>query len=202
MLFFIIALVCTACGRRAVVLPTGGTPQHPDFIEPKVPPSLSSTPASNAQARAWQFLQAGDLRNAEREANVALKTTPDFFPATTTLAYLDLARRDARASIVKFDRALAHESAYAPALAGKGRPLRHWNREGEAVTVFEAALRSDPSLNDVARRLDVVTPAVGAEEHRRRPAGRSQRERRRGDGPYRDALERSPDSAFLHASWR
>jgi tetratricopeptide (TPR) repeat protein len=194
----VLAAAFSACGRGVVVVPTAGTPHYPDFVEPAVPLPFASTPASNAQARAWQFLQAGDLRNAEREANVALKAAPDFYPATTTLAYLDLARRDARASIVKFDRALAREPGYSPALAGKGQALASLNRDDEAVAAFEAALRSNPSLNDVARRLDVVRLRLAqrsiADARQAARAGRYDE----AMGLYRAALERSPESAFLY----
>lgn len=194
-----IAVFASACGgRSAVVLPTAGTPQYPDFIEPRVPQPMRSTPASDAQARAWQFLQAGDLRNAEREASVALKTAPDFFPATTTLAYLDLARRDAKGSIVKFDHALARDSAYAPALAGKGQALASLERDDEAVQAFEAALRAEPALPDISRRLDVVRLRLA-----QRSIATARQAARNGKyddamAAYRTALEQSPDSAFLY----
>jgi tetratricopeptide (TPR) repeat protein len=194
----LVALTCAACGRRVVVVPPAGPPHYPDFVEPIVPLPLTSTPASNAQARAWQFLQAGDLRNAEREANAALKASPEFFPATTTLAYLDLARRDARASIVKFDRALAREAGYVPALAGKGQALASLNRDEEAVAAFETALRHDPSLTDVARRLDVVRLRLA--QGRIAEARQAARSGRYDEAMslYRAALERSPESAFLY----
>lgn len=193
-----VAVAIGACGPKPVVLPTSGTPHYPDFVEPRVPLAMNSTPASGAQARAWQFLQAGDLRNAEREAAAAVKASPEFYPASTTLAYLDLAKRDPRGAVIKFDRVLARESDYVPALVGRGQALTTLNRDEEAVQSFEAALRGDPSLTDVSRRLDVVrlrlaqrsiTAARQAAKNEKFPEAIE---------AYRAAIERTPDSAFLY----
>ncbi len=193
-----VALTVGACGPKPVALPTSGTPHYPDFVEPRVPLAMNSTPASGAQARAWQFLQAGDLRNAEREAAAALKLAPEFFPASTTLAYLDLAKRDPRGAVVKFDRVLAREADYVPALVGRGQAFTTLNRDEDAVQSFEAALRGDPSLSDVSRRLDVVrlrlaqrsiTAALQAAKNEKFPESIE---------AYRAAIARTPDSAFLY----
>jgi tetratricopeptide (TPR) repeat protein len=190
--------VSASCGPKPVVMPTAGVLQYPDFVEPKAPPSMDRTPAAGAQARAWQFLQGGDLRNAEREASAALRTAPDFFPAATTLAYVDLARRNPRDAVTKFDRALSRDAAYAPALAGKGHALAALNRDNEAVAAFEAALAADASLTDVGRRLDVVRLRLSQRSitsaRQAAAAGRFEEAIAR----YRSALERSPDSAFLY----
>ena len=64
----------TACAEKtkAIALPTFTTPHYPDFVRPVVPPDLATLPAATNQERAWQFLQAGDLHNADREVAAAL----------------------------------------------------------------------------------------------------------------------------------
>lgn len=194
----VLALAASGCGGKAVVVPVAGVPHYPDFVEPRVPVTMSAFPASGAQGRAWRFLQAGDLRNAEREANAALKTAPDFFPATTTLAYIDLARRDAREAVDKFDSALSRRADYAPALVGKGQALAAMNRDDEALTAFEAALAADASLTDVSRRIDVVRLRLS---QRRITAARQAASSGKIDDAmvaYRAAIQASPESAFLY----
>src|SRR4051812_49755589 len=115
--------VTAACGEKSkpvVALPPISAPHFPDYVRPFVPPDLAGTPAANSQDRAWQFLQAGDLRNADREVAAALKASATFYPAETTGGYVQLAQKDPRAALARFDRALSHRSNYAPALAGKG----------------------------------------------------------------------------------
>ncbi len=73
-----LSLLAAGCAAKLVPLPTVSTPRFPDFVAPLVPPEFAGTPAAGTHARGWTFLQAGDLRNAEREFNLALKTTPEF----------------------------------------------------------------------------------------------------------------------------
>ena len=57
----------TACAEKttAVALPVVTTPRFPDFVRPGIPPDLVILPAATNQERAWQFLQAGDIHNAD-----------------------------------------------------------------------------------------------------------------------------------------
>src|SRR6266511_959355 len=97
----------SACARKAVVtVPVVGAPKYPEFIRPAIPPALANTPAATMAARGWAFLQAGDLKNAEHEFSTALKQTPAFYPAEASLGYMELARKDPKAALPRFDRAL------------------------------------------------------------------------------------------------
>lgn len=194
----LVAVMLPACAPKTFVVPTAGAPRFPDFVEPKVPLAMAGTPASGALARAWQFLQAGDVRNAEREATAVARVSEAFLPATATLAYIDMARRDARGAVVKFERALSKDAGYVPALVGKGQALALLNRDDEAVTAFEKALHADESLTDVARRLDVLRLRVA-----QRSIAAARQAARAGKfdeaiGAYLSAIERSPESAFLY----
>src|SRR5690242_8166395 len=80
-LLFVVALsACKSASPPVVVTP--GAPQFPDFIYPAVTANDTS-PLGSLQQQAWKYLQAGDLRNAERGFNDLLKQRPAFAPAET-----------------------------------------------------------------------------------------------------------------------
>src|SRR5262245_2203122 len=147
-----------ACAEKTkpVAVPTVTAPRFPDFVHPAIPPDLIRLPAATSAERAWQFLQAGDTHNADREVAAALKLSAAFYPAEATAGYVQLAEKDAKAALTRFDRALSHRSNYAPALAGKADALVALSREGEAIDALQAALTADPSLTDLTRRLEVL----------------------------------------------
>ena len=105
---------------------------------------------------AWQSLQAGDPKAADREFTAILKVTPGFYPSEAGLGYSALARRDAGAAVSHFDKALAANRTYAPALAGKGDALLAQGRNDAALEAFEAAVAADGSLAAVASRIDAL----------------------------------------------
>src|SRR5215471_10038353 len=122
----LIALVLAACGGgpRPTTTPAPvGAPKFADFVFPGAPPNLGPPDLLEAHTRAWQFLQAGDTREADRDFTSILKILPAFYPAEAGLGYSAFARRDAQAAVSHFERALAANPAYAPALAGKGDAL-------------------------------------------------------------------------------
>lgn len=188
----------SACAPKIVAVPTVTTPAFPDFIQPVVPTSLANSRAVANHDRAWTFLQAGDTKNAARELGVALKASPAFYPAEATAGYVELAQKNPKGAITRFDRALERQKDYVPALVGKGQALVGLNREADAVAVFEAALASDPSLTDVARRVEVFKfrglerDLAAAREAAR--TGRTEEAVR----AYHAAIASSPDSPFLY----
>lgn len=195
-----IVTLAAGCAHKApvVAVPVVTTPHFPDFVKPTVPADLVANPAAVSHERAWLFLQAGDFRNADREVTVALKSAPAFYPAETAGAYVQLAEKDAKAALTRFDRALTRRGDYAPALAGKAEALLALNREAEAIDAFEAAVTADASLSDLSRRIDVLKfRGVQRDVSAARQAARS--------GKIEDALraygvaiEHSPESAFLY----
>lgn len=123
---------------------------------PEVPPPFSGGPVAAIQDRGWRFLQAGDLKTAEREFTLALKAVPAFYPAEAGLAYVELARKDGKAALLHFDRVLGRQRQDVSTLVGRGQTLLLLQREGEALTSFEEALAVNPALADVAGRIEVL----------------------------------------------
>lgn len=195
---FIVILGASACAPKLVTVPAPRAPHYPDFIEPLVPAEFAGSVAGSGQARAWGFLQAGDFANADREVAAVLRGTPAFYPAETTAGYIELARKDHRTAIVRFDRALSQRADYVSALVGKGQALTALNRDAEALEAFDAALRADPSLNDIRRRTEVIR--LGIVQRNVAAARQSARAGKFDEAmqAYRDTLERTPDSAFLY----
>lgn len=164
---------------------------------PAVPEGAVPALASGIQ-RGWQFLQGGDLRNAEREFTAALKAAPKSAPAETALAYVEMAGDDADRAVPRFDRALAADAGYLPALVGRGQALMALRREGDALASFEAALKIDPSLTDLQARVDVLrfraTQDLLARAKGATDAGRLDDAR----VAYEQAIAASPESPFLY----
>ena len=150
------------------------------------------------QARGWAFLQTGDLKTAEREFTAALKTSPAFFPADTSLGYVELARKDAKAALPHFDRVVDQQAKDVAALVGRGQALVALGRDAEAVVPFETAVALDPSLTDLAVRVEVLK-FRGAEQGltRARDAAKAGRLDEAVQA-YTSAIASSPDSPFLY----
>jgi tetratricopeptide (TPR) repeat protein len=197
-LVVLIAASWSACAPKTIPAPVVTSPKYPDFMRPPVPPTLAGTQAAAAYDRAWRFLQAGDLKTADREAAAALQASPGFYPAETASGYIALARQEPKAALDHFDRALERQAGYVSALVGRGRSLQALDRDEEAVAAYEAALVLDPSLTDLPRQIDVLR-FRGAEREiaaaRQAARGNNVAEARR---IYARAIAGSPDSAFLY----
>ncbi len=191
-------LLAVACAPRLVPLPVVTTPRFPEYVRPPVPAAFAGTGAAAVHTRAWTFLQAGDLRNAEREAQLAVRAETDFYPGETLVGYVALARDDQRAALEHFDRALERAPDYAAALAGRGFALASLEREADAAAAFERAIAADPTLVDLRRQIDVLRfrglqrqladARAAAKDGRHDEAARA----------YQAAIAVSPDSAVLY----
>ena len=195
------SLVCiSACAAKVAPPPVATAPRFPEFMRPGVPPSYASSPAAQNASRGWAFLQAGDLKQAEREFTTALKSTPAFYPAEASLGYVELARKDSKAALTHFDRALEinPEHADVSALIGRGQALVSLDRESEAITAFEAAIVADPTQTDLVRRVEVMK-FRNAEQglSRARAAAKAGRLDEAAQA-YHAAIATSPDSPFLY----
>jgi tetratricopeptide (TPR) repeat protein len=190
--------LAAACAPKMAAPPVVTAPRFPDFVRPVVPPALAGSPVAVRHERAWWFLQAGDLRNAERETTLILKAAPSFYPAEAAAGYLELARDKPQQALARFDRALAQQTDYVPALVGRGQALMAAAREAEALAAFEAALALDSSLGDVRRRVEVLRFRTA--EQRVAAAREAARSGRTDEAAraYTDAIASSPDSAFLY----
>jgi tetratricopeptide (TPR) repeat protein len=193
-------VLLSACAPKVVSTPVVTAPKFPEFIRPAVPAAMADGPAAAAASRGWAFLQSGDFRTAEREFASALKAQPAFYPAETSLGYLELARKDAKAALPHFDRALElnGQKDDVSAFLGRATALMALNRESDALSALESALAADPSQTELARRVEVlkfrnVERGIG----RARDAARAGRLDEAAQA-YATAIAGSPDSAFLY----
>ena len=193
-------VLSSACAPKVVPAPAVTAPTFVDFMQPVVPPAMADSPAAASASRGWALLRAGDLRTAEREFATALKTQPAFYPAETSLGYLELARKDPRAALPHFDHALELNAKRddVAAFLGRAQSLLALNREADALGAFEAALAADPSQTDLARRVEVLKfRNVEQGVARARDAARGGRLDEAAQA-YTTAIASSPDSAFLY----
>ena len=190
-------MTSAACATKVVQPPIATAPRFPQFIAPDVPAELASTLSAWSHDRGWRFLQAGDLRNAEQEFGLALRT-PDFYPSMAGRGYVELARDEPRAALTQFDQALAVRGDYLSALVGRGEALIALKRDGDAVAALERALAVNPGLTDVRRRVEVLK---FQSLERDLAAARQAAQAGRSDEAvqlYRAAIAASPDSPFLY----
>jgi tetratricopeptide (TPR) repeat protein len=173
------------------------SPRFPQFVSPDVPAELASTLQAWSHERGWRFLQAGDLRNAEQEFGLALRS-PDFYPSMAGRGYVELAREQPRDALGFFDQALAVRADYLSALVGRGEALLALERDVDAIGAFERALAVSPGLNDVRRRVEVLR---FQSLERDLAAARQAAQAGRSDDAirlYGGAISASPESPFLY----
>lgn len=197
---FLLLSLCfvSACATTRTPVPVVVTPSYPDYPFPAVPDGLAGPGITAEHRAAWQFLQAGDVKVAERRFAALLTAVPGFYPAQAGLGFASLARRDHRAAAGQFDRALEAAPAYVPALVGRGEALLALAREDDALHDFETALAADPSLADVRRRVEVLTfKRVEAAVSSARAAAAGGRWRE-AEADYERAIALSPESPFLY----
>ncbi len=191
-------VIAASCAKKPLLAPVVTTPKYPDFVAPAIPSAEADTSAALSETRGWQFLQAGDLKSADREFSASLKAAPGFYPAEAAMGYLELARSDPKAALGHFDKALERRDAYASALVGKGQALLQLHREPEALAAFEAAVVADATLTDVRRRVEVLRFRMaqqGVDEARNAArAGKLDEAVRL----YAAAIASSPESPFLY----
>jgi tetratricopeptide (TPR) repeat protein len=187
-----------ACAPNVPDLPAaGGVSRFPDFIFPAVPDDLGTPAAHERHKAGWLWLQAGDLRAAERNFHATLKLAPEFYPAEAGLGYVELARKDHKAAVTHFDRAVVTNPRYVPALVGRGEAMLALGNRDQALKSFEAAVASDADLSALRSRIEVlrfrglqddVADARKAAESGRLDEART---------AYRLALAASPQTPFL-----
>ena len=194
----LVATILAACAPKVVTPPVVTSPRYPDFIFPAAPTGVGDAQAKSGVDRGWQFVQAGDFRNAEREFDSVLRRDPTFYPAEAALGWVALARRDREAALERFDRALTRAARYVPALVGRGNALVESGKTDEAIASLRAALDVDPSLDAVRWRLEVLRlrgqEEVLASARKAAEAGRADEAK----AAYLRAIGMSPDSGFLY----
>ena len=193
--------VLRAARRRVELPPPAGaaSPKYPDYIFPAVVGGLGTPAAQERHKAGWLWLQAGDLKAAERNFEAALKLSSAFYPSEAGLGYVDLAKKDHDEAASAFRSRGCRESALR---AGAGRPRRGAARLGErdmALKSFEAAVVADPGLAGAAHAASRSCASAACRRTWRR---RGRRRRRAGwtrrAAPTTVRIAASPDSPFLY----
>ena len=190
-----------ACSRgcsRAVAPPVVTAPRYPAYIFPTLsPPDPTQADFLRRHEGAWRWFQAGDLARAESEFQAVLKRAPLFYPSDVALGYVHLARNNYAPALERFDRVLQTRGQYVPALVGRGEALLAQSRDADALAAFESAVKLDPTLVEIGRRVEVLRARAAQETV---AAARRAAQANRLDeaaGLYEKAIAASPDSAFL-----
>jgi tetratricopeptide (TPR) repeat protein len=127
-----------------------------------------------------------------------LKNTPGFYPSEAGLGYVELARKEPRAAIERFTRAIGSNSQYVPALVGRGEALLAVGERDLALESFEAAVATDASLAELRSRIEVLRfrglQDDVAEARKAAETGRLDNARTL----YQQAIAASPQSPFLY----
>jgi len=189
-------LAVYGCGPKTPPVLTGA-PKHPDFVFPASPQGTVAEQSTRID-RGWQYLQADDFRNAEREFTDALKQQPSFPPAETAMAYLSMARSNEKDAASRFDRALQTDASYVPALIGRGQVMLELDRDADALASFEAAVAKDPSLTELKSRIDLLRFRATQDMLGRAKSAADARRYDEAAAIYRQAIATSPDSSFLY----
>ena len=192
----VVATLAAGCGPKTPPTLTAA-PKHPDFSFPVSP--QGTAPAQSARIdRGWQYLQADDFRNAEREFTGTLTQQPSFTPGETAMAYLSMARGNAKEAATRFDRALQADASYVPALIGRGQAMLELHRDADALASFEAAVTKDPSLTEIKSRVDVLRFRATQDMLGRAKSAGEARRFDEAAAIYRQAIAASPESGFLY----
>ena len=183
---------------RTVAPPVVTTPRYPDYIFPTLSsPDPKQDDLLRQHDAAWRWFQAGDFARAEREFQAVLKRSPQFYPTETALGYLDLARSNHTSALERFNRVLQSRTEYVPALVGRGETLLAQSHEPDALVAFEAAVKLDPKLVAIGRRVEVLRARAAQENVA--SARRAAQANRLDEAValYEKAIAASPESAFL-----
>lgn len=193
--------IVSACGPKKVELPPATGPaavKYPDYIFPAYPGDLGTPAAQERHKAGWLWLQAGDLRAAERNFDAALKLASGFYPSEAGLGYIGLAKKDNDEAVQHFDRAVVANPRYVPALVGRGEALLGLGQRDMALKSFEAAVVADAGLTALRERIEVLRVRGLQEDvaaaRKAAESGRLDEARR----AYEQAITASPESPFLY----
>jgi tetratricopeptide (TPR) repeat protein len=152
------ALVVAGCASTPRTPPAApGAPKFPDYPRLEIPANLRvSQDILTRHETAWQQLQAGDLRNANRSFTDVLKRSDTFYPAETGLGFLALAGRDFKQAAARFASVVAKNDRYLPAWLGMADAQVGLGHDGEAIAAMERVLELDPKREALRSRLELL----------------------------------------------
>ena len=192
---WLLVVSAAACTSRAPVVTS---PEFPDFVFPYAPTEYADSTSSEAQSRAWVYLQSGDLAAAEERFEIIVARDPNFYPASAALGWTRMAQGFSEAAIHEFQAVIEEHSTYVPALVGLGEAFLEVDRPDMALENFEAAIRVDPSLARITEslgglRLRVMRNRLG---EARMAAEKGALEE--AEELYELVIQDSPESGFLY----
>jgi len=183
------------CANR---VPIVITQEYPEFVFPVVPIDYIGSRAANRHREAWAYLQNGDLVSAETRYVDLVESVPDFFPAHAALGWVRLARGEANAAILSFDRSAIAQSNYVPALVGRGEAMLALNDVEGALQSFEAALAEDQSLIQIQQTVQELRFTLLREKLQSARLAVEVNQIVEAKTLYEQVISISPDSGFLH----
>jgi tetratricopeptide (TPR) repeat protein len=194
----VLALTAACAPRSAPAPPPSAAPRFPDYVYPAPPEGAGPAAVLERHHVGWRWLQAGDLRAAERNFEAALKDSPDFYPAHAALGWVALAKKDEEEALTHFDRAVVANPRYAPALAGRGQALTGLGQTELALKSLEAAVAADATLAPLNSRIEVLR--FNTVKERIAAARKAAESGRLGEAraEYERAIAASPESPFLY----
>jgi tetratricopeptide (TPR) repeat protein len=194
----IVAAALTACAPKTPPA-TPTAPKYAEFVFPGLPQELAvQAPLADRHMQAWQRLQSGDLRGAERDFRWVTGRSPAYFPSETGLGYVALARSDFKQALQHFELGLAVSPRYAPALVGRGDALLGLGRTADAVASYEDALTANPSLTDLRGRIDSLRFKALEDQVAVARAARDAGRLDEATAAYTRAIAAAPESGFLY----
>jgi tetratricopeptide (TPR) repeat protein len=197
-LALLLIALAAACASKTAPPPTVSAPRFPDFVFPAPPAGLGTAATIERHKAGWQWLQAGDLRAADRNFSASLKLMPEFYPAEAGLGYTALARKDHDTALQHFDQAVVANPRYAPALSGRGDALLALNQRDVALKSFEAAAAADPTLVALQSRIEVLRLRVLQDDVAAARKAAESGKLADARQAYQQALAASPQSPFLY----
>jgi tetratricopeptide (TPR) repeat protein len=192
------AAAMAACAPKPPKTVAAGAPSFPDYPPLEIPANLVVAPdILDRHQLAWQQLQAGDLRNANRTFNDTLRRSNTFYPAETGLGFVALAGKDYKQAASRFSSALGKNDRYLPAWLGQVDAQLGLGHDTEAIAAIERVLELDPKRDTLRSRLELlrfkeVQTLIGSAQ-RARQAGRLDE----AQGMLERALPLSPSSAVI-----
>jgi tetratricopeptide (TPR) repeat protein len=192
------AVLITACAPKPPKTVAAGAPHVADYPTLEIPANLSvAQDVRDRHDLAWQQLQAGDLRNANRTFSDALRRSSTFYPAETGLGFVALAGKDFKQAVSRFTSALSKNDRYLPAWLGQVDAQLGLGHDTEAIAAIERVLELDPKRDAIRSRLELLrfkeVQTLISSGRRARQAGRLDE----AEGVLERALTLSPSSAVI-----
>ena len=173
--------------------------RYPDYPKPELPPDLARQDAvARSHERAWLQLQSGDPKGAERTLRELLRKSPRAYPSQAALGFTRLSQDQHADALQWFDRALAADPTFVPALVGRGEALVELGREGEAFEAYQSVLERVPDQPVALRRVEVLRFRAVQSDVASAQAALAGNRLEEARDHYGRALKASPDSGFLH----